>query len=218
MTRLSTCIALALALASSTLVMAQTPANAAVATTPPVGCVIATPQKHLKQGHPEEIEFQNCQGSGNVKLRYGDVTNLSADETLACSNVQFAGGRVTCTFTPARAGSFSLSTIDGGNVETFSGPFTVDPVPVAEAHGPTAAPAAKAVKGDTTGPHVQGVKGVTPGIAPQAKKMPSSVGPKSESLGGATHKVEAMGGAKKGAAGSAFAKRALYDMTGFLAL
>ncbi|KAG0061800.1 hypothetical protein BGZ89_011157 [Linnemannia elongata] len=214
MTRLSTCIALALALASSTLVMAQTPA-ADVAATPPVGCVIATPQKHLKQGHPEEIEFQNCQGSGNVKLRYGEVTNLSEDKTLACSNVQFTGARVTCTFTPARAGLFSLSTIDGRNVETFSGPFTVDPAPVAEAHDLAAAPVTKAVKGDTTSPHVQGVNGATPGSAPQANRTPASVVPKTESLGGATHKVEPMGSANKGAA---VAKRALYDMTGFLAL
>lgn len=163
------------------------------------------------------IEFQNCQGSGNVKLRYGDVSNLSADNTPACSNVQFTDGRVTCTFTPARAGSFSLSTIDGSNVETFSGPFTVDPAPADEAHGPTAAPVTKVVKGDTTGPQVQGVKDVTSGTAPQAK-IPAPVEPKAESLGGVIHKAEPMGDAKKGAAGSAFAKRALYDMTGFLAL
>ncbi|KAF9149113.1 hypothetical protein BG015_009122 [Linnemannia schmuckeri] len=222
MTRLSTCVALALALVSSTLVMAQTPATAAAATTaatPPVGCVIATPQKHLKQGHPEEIEFQNCQGSGNVKLRYGDVNDLSADKTLACTNVQFSSHRVTCSFTPTRAGTFSLSTIDGSKIETFSGMFTVDPAPVAEAHVPSAS-AAKAVKGNTTGPHVQGVKGVAPAAAapgaPQMKKVPASV-PKTEGLGGA-HKAEPMEGAKKGAAGSSFAKRALYDVPGFLAL
>ncbi|KAF9543877.1 hypothetical protein EC957_000411 [Mortierella hygrophila] len=213
MTRLSTCIALALALASSTLVMAQDPAP-----TLPVGCMIATPQKHLTQGRPEEIEFQSCKGVGNVLLRYGNEMNLAADKTPACSNVQFTGGCDTCTFTPDRAGLFSLSTTDGSNVETFSGDFTVDPAPVVEAHDPAAAPVAKAVKGDTTDPHVQGVKGVTPSIAPQAKKIPASVVPKTESLGGATHKVEPMGGTEKGAAGSAFAKRALYDMAGFLAL
>ncbi|KAF8931743.1 hypothetical protein BGZ47_011706 [Haplosporangium gracile] len=219
MTRLSTCITLALALASSTLVMAQTPATAAAATTVtkrPVGCVIATPQKHLKQGHPEEIEFQNCKGSGNVMLRYGNINNLSADKSLACSNVQFSSSRVTCSFTPARAGSFSLSTIDGSKIETYSGMFTVDPAPVAEAHAP-AAPLAKAVQGNTTGPHVQGVRDVTPAAAAahQMKKMPASV-PKTESLGGA-HKAEPMSGAKKGEAGPAFAKRTLYDMAGFLA-
>ncbi|KAF9141119.1 hypothetical protein BGX30_005388 [Mortierella sp. GBA39] len=210
MTRLSTCIALALALASFTLVMAQDPATTPV-------CMIATPQKHLTQGHPEEIEFQNCKGIGNVMLRYGNEMDLAADKTPACPNVQFTGGRDTCTFTPDRAGLFSLSTTDGNNAETFSGDFTVDPALVVEAHGPAAVPVAMAVKDDTTGPHVQGVKGVTPGIAPQAK-LPESVVPKTESLGGATHKVEPMGGAEKGAAGSAFAKRALYDLAGFLAL
>ncbi|KAG9067007.1 hypothetical protein KI688_012919 [Linnemannia hyalina] len=215
MTRLSTCIALALALVSSTLVMAQDPI---VAPTLPVGCMIATPQKHLTQGHPEEIEFQNCKGIGNVWLRYGNEMDLATDKTPACPNVQFTGGRDTCTFTADRPGLFVLSTTDGSNVETFSGDFTVDPAPVVEAHGPAAAPVAKAVKGDTAGPHVQGLKGVTPGIAPQAKKIPASVVPKTESLGGATQKVEPMGGTEKGAAGSAFAKRALYDMAGFLAL
>ncbi|KAG0258714.1 hypothetical protein BGZ95_004885, partial [Linnemannia exigua] len=115
-----------MALDTSATATAPAPAPVAAAAAQSTTCVIATPQKHLKVGKAEQIEFQNCQGSGDVKVRYGDVRNLAADRTLACSNVQFTGSRVTCSFTPARAGSFSLSTIDGSSKETFSGPFTVD--------------------------------------------------------------------------------------------
>ncbi|KAG0373084.1 hypothetical protein BGX24_012169 [Mortierella sp. AD032] len=221
MTRLFFCIALALALTSSAFVMAQdtsatttAPAPAPAPAAAANGCVIATPQNHLKVGKSESIEFQNCQGSGNVKVRYGDIQNLAADHTLACSNVQFTGTRVTCSFTPARAGTFSLSTIDGSNMETFSGPFNVDAA---------SAPAvAQTIKEDTTGPHTKGTGAPGAGTVPMMKKpaaFPAATtttsGLKTESLG-TVHKAAPMAAKPKGAAGTAFARRALYDMTDFL--
>ncbi|KAF9136330.1 hypothetical protein BGW39_000046 [Mortierella sp. 14UC] len=176
---------------------------------------IATPQKHLKVGESAQIEFQNCQGSGNVKLRYGLASNLSADHTLACSNVQFTGDHATCSFISARSGSFRLSTIDASKVETFSGPFTVDPAAFAPA-------VAQTVKGDTTGPHTKDV-GADTGAVPTIKIPVTSApvaagGLKTESLG-AVHRAEPMTGKSRGSdAGTAFARRALYDMTGFMTL
>ncbi|KAF9910641.1 hypothetical protein EC991_005947 [Linnemannia zychae] len=210
MIRLSLCIALALALTSSSLVIAQvTPASVSTqATVPTTRCVIATPQKHLKVGVSEQIEFQNCQGSGDVKVRYGNESNLFADHTLACSNVQFTGVRATCTFIPVRSGSFSLSTIDGSKVETFSGPFTVDPVvstPVV----------AQAAKGDATGP-----LGAVPKMKiPVALKPAAVLGIlKPENLG-AVLKAAPMTAQPRGSvAGTAFARRALYDLTGVVTL
>lgn len=146
-------------------------------------------------------------------MRFGEEKNLSAYKTLACSNVQFTptDGKkiVTCSFTPACAGEFSLSTIDGSKVETFSGLITVDPVASASAAGD------KAGKDSATCPYDSDVKGVAPGAAtPQVNKIPASVVPKTEELGEVP-----MGSTKqKGTAGSAVAKRALYDMTGFLVM
>ncbi|KAG0295265.1 hypothetical protein BGZ96_012170 [Linnemannia gamsii] len=216
MTRLSTCIALALALTSSTLVMAQNPIVASTPDNmPPVKCVIATPQQHLTQGQPTEIEFQNCQGSGDVQLLYGkNVAKLTVYKTLACSKVQFTPTEgkksVTCSFTPDHAGVFSLSTRDGSGEATYSGPFTVDPVEPA-----SAAAGDKTGKSETTSPHASGDEVIAPGAsAPQINKLPSSAVPKTEELGEAP-----MGSTKqKGTAGSVIAKRALYDMMGFLVM
>lgn len=98
--------------------------------------------------------------------------------------------------------------MDDSQVETFSGPFTVDPVASAFVAGD------KAVKDSTTGPHVSSVKDVAPGDAAPLNKLPASAAPKTEGLGGVP-----MGGTKqKGTTGSVIAKRALYDMTGFLVL
>ncbi|KAF9931507.1 hypothetical protein FBU30_010016 [Linnemannia zychae] len=181
MARLYACIAMALAFTASALA---------------VGCEIATPQKHLKVGKVEEIEFLNCKGSGNLKLRYGNPKNLSEDKTLACANIQFTSSSVKCEFTPTRAGVFSLSIVDASGIETYTNTFTVDPAPT-----PEATKAQVNVK--------------STGVVPQ-QKLPALANAALESLN--VHRIEVASIRKAAAGGSATAKRTLYEMTRLLAL
>ncbi|KAG0204223.1 hypothetical protein BGX33_008645 [Mortierella sp. NVP41] len=219
MIRLFTCIALTLALTSSILVMAQDP-SAVTAPAPvpvPVGCVVATPQENLMKGKPYEVELQNCQGSGTVKLRYGDVQSLDTAPKPACANVEFQGAKTLCTFTPTKAGKFSFSTVDASGVETYSGPFLIDPKPVVASKPPLAAPAAKAIKetGAAAAPQAKG--DVKDGAVPAPQMKQPSSGVTTEGL--STHKAEVMDTKPKSAVPAPEAiKRALYDMTTFALL
>ncbi|KAG0043683.1 hypothetical protein BGZ83_011134 [Gryganskiella cystojenkinii] len=93
---------------------------------PTTSCIIATPMAPLHQGKPYKLLLSGCSGFGEIKLRYGNPLDLEADKTPVCPRMDLSGASGSCTFVPTRSGpGFLFSTIDGSNVESFSGDFVV---------------------------------------------------------------------------------------------
>ncbi|KAF9188175.1 hypothetical protein BGZ51_000820 [Haplosporangium sp. Z 767] len=199
MTRIASALitfALALASHSMSMVHGQQPTSAPRPST----CIIATPRTALRQGEAYRIIFYGCHGSGPIQLRYGNTMNLATDKVPACVTMNLAKG--SCIFTPPRPGTgFSFSTISASGKETFSGTFAV--VSAGAVTAPVAADVPHSSAGGSYPAIVQG-NGVTD------PKSSVGTGYRSQSKA-VVHKAklatEAIG-----------KRRALYDMTGYVAL